>query len=578
MRPVRQLLVLLALGAVLGPGLAFAGPAAAADRAERVHARHCATVASAGEASLAAAAMAEVAAAWSEVLAADATSDEAWLPYWTGLLAECLGHRDEASRSLLDFLGRSKDDGSLNAMREDARRRLRRAGVAVPDEAAEASPLSPEAGAEELWSRHCRRRAARPEPSVLEALSRAWGRLATQAEAPREVALLRARLAICLGQEEYARADLLLAAAPVASPGGLRQARTAARLLARRDVHLDLRLAPVSQDQVPARRFHLRPRFQIALAGGVAGLGVDTSLHGYVGLDVSRAQPGVFGDWWVESPGGRPATSEYQQLLPTLGIRPAASLDLILWTPHVAPARRPQLGIGVAGRLRGSRAVVRSWTLEAEIDCLERNPSTGACREAGSVRPRPADATTLSDRRVPRLVVGPRIALRLLPERRVTPVIDAILPAVDLGLLAAPLRCTRSIRTPGRGLPSEWTDVTLDPVADAPGDAEGTSLFIGERGGAWQARPQDPDDACISGESAPLFVTARLGLGIEARPIPRLSIRVHLEAEPLLWDDAVEQRQSFPQDGVHLGAIDAVVTGGGIPILLDLVAGIAVSL
>jgi hypothetical protein len=38
---------------------------------------------------------------------------------------------------------------------------------------------------------------------------------------------------------------------------------------------------------------------------------------------------------------------------------------------------------------------------------------------------------------------------------------------------------------------------------------------------------------------APAFLTARLGLSLEVRPVPWLSVGVRADLQPLLWLDAV---------------------------------------
>ena len=103
-----------------------AGPSAEAValEAQRVHTEYCGSL-QGTDRGLAGESFAVVGPAWSRVSAAYRESGGIYLRYWSGLLSECLGRRQDAIADLEAFLAH-EDSRILVSMRADAQWRLRR--------------------------------------------------------------------------------------------------------------------------------------------------------------------------------------------------------------------------------------------------------------------------------------------------------------------------------------------------------------------------------------------------------------------------------------------------------------------
>lgn len=108
---------------------AWAGPSEeVAQRAQAVHAAHCAQVAS-GDAALASEALVQVSPVWAEVQEVLEQGGEAWLLYWRGTLALCLRQGEVGEADLVAFVRDFGDEPAFASMVAQARRALGRRGI-----------------------------------------------------------------------------------------------------------------------------------------------------------------------------------------------------------------------------------------------------------------------------------------------------------------------------------------------------------------------------------------------------------------------------------------------------------------
>jgi hypothetical protein len=117
-------------------------------RANEVHIEHCGDM-YAGNISTAAEGFRQVADAWEEVDAAYKDSEEPYLLYWRGMLAECLSQNDQARFDLQTFLDAHAETAGLGFMVTDAKRRLRRLDLLA--EGKTAQPIASRSGGVEFY-------------------------------------------------------------------------------------------------------------------------------------------------------------------------------------------------------------------------------------------------------------------------------------------------------------------------------------------------------------------------------------------------------------------------------------------
>ncbi len=117
-------------------------------RANDVHIEHCGDM-YAGNISTAAEGFRQVADAWEAVDTAYKDSEEPYLLYWRGLLAECLSQNEQARFDLQTFLDAHGETSGLSHMAGDARRRLRRLDQLAEGKAAQ--PIASRSGGLEFY-------------------------------------------------------------------------------------------------------------------------------------------------------------------------------------------------------------------------------------------------------------------------------------------------------------------------------------------------------------------------------------------------------------------------------------------
>ncbi len=126
----------------------FARPALAeesaelAARAATVHEEHCTEVRGGRNVQVRGKAIQAVAEVWTALDVAWTEAPEPYLRYWRGLLAQCLQDDETAVADLQAFVDENAEVSDYAAQVRDAKKRLRRLGVAAPRKAGRARPAT----------------------------------------------------------------------------------------------------------------------------------------------------------------------------------------------------------------------------------------------------------------------------------------------------------------------------------------------------------------------------------------------------------------------------------------------------
>jgi len=554
---VLRLLVVMALTAA--PAAWAATPAELALGAQSVHQEHCANAAST-EAGLAAEALAQVSGNWLELREAAASADAPYLLYWSGLLAQCLGQDDAARQDLAVFVAALSGDPGYEQMLGDAQRRLRQLGAGEGS-----GDLRRQV--DDLLREHCRRRNRDLEPGAIQKLSNLWKALVDAGEAaPREGEdlLRRGRLASCLGQDEHARTDLLAAA----QSGGPRRVREAAREeLIKAGTPVGRNGELLTGGRLERRLWLTRRRGEFWLGGSLTTGGARETTRVYSG---HNAQDGSFwnGDSvaWYQLTDEAPGISTWTETAPEPGAGGGVALGLRLWNPHLGLGGPAQFGWGFLGSLRAVPGETLSYRGELDTNCTSRD-AEGRCESAGETTLR-LETSTLESKATGRLVIGQEFSLRLLPDRLVTPTLHFVFPAVDIPLGAVDGWCATGTHSPSaEGFEARLVDDANisehEAVEATPGSDQITVIAPAPIAGEYGESANPELGSCVVGGPAPAFLTARIGITVEVRPMPWLSIGVRGDLQPLLWGDAVRPPGSqvlFDQQGLEAVALDAMTS------------------